>query len=107
MLSAIIDHDLIDSVFEPVVTCEFATDGFLKLDDTRARCGIFGEALRDSADASILDILRGIKIRFARRQSNDIAAIGPHRCGLGRNLHRHRRLHALNIVGKWHGILLR
>ncbi len=81
MLAATTDDDLARLVGQAVLALELVGDGLAQFGDAAAR-GVFGEPGLERLDRGILDVLRSIKIRFARAEPDDVLSLGLPLLGL-------------------------
>src|SRR5439155_9057014 len=99
LLPAIADGDLRGLVIELVLALELAADRALQL-DAPVEHRIARLAALDRGDPGLADVGRGVEIRLALRQRDDVA---PGRFQLGGergDRHRRRGLYASESVGK-------
>jgi hypothetical protein len=78
-----------------IVTCEFGANGILQF-GRAADLGVAGMSLADGGDTCLGDVRGRIEIRFARCQTDDVAASGAQRrCASGSG-HRGRGFDAFH-----------
>ena len=88
MLATIADGDLRVDVIQTVFTLQFSADRGFKLRPA-VGCCVFGVAFADRVDACLFHIVRGIEIRLADGETNDILACSRHLHRFG--VHGNRR----------------
>ena len=71
-------------VGEAVLALEFIRDSFAQFGNARSR-RVFSESGGERFGAGVFDVLRRVKIRFARAETNDIFTCCLHGFGLGIN----------------------
>ena len=79
LLTAYRDQDLVRRIVQAVLAGEFGDDGLLQLRRT-AHVGVLGEAVLDGLDGRLFNVFRGIEIRFAGPQTDDVLSRGA-QCG--------------------------
>ena len=99
LAAGVADGDLVGGVVEPVFPLELGRDRLLQ-----RRCpvhgGVFGIARVDGADRRLLDRVRGVEIRLARAEADDVAAGGLQLTRLVCHRNRRRRLDPGQGLGK-------
>ena len=105
LLGAGRDQDLGALVGDAVVALEFCDDRVLEFVDA-VDIGVAGEAGADGGDPGLHDVLRGIEIRLAGTQSDDVFAFGLELGGAGGDGQGRGGLDALHAPrnGLGHGI---
>jgi hypothetical protein len=84
MLRAAGDEDLLRVVREVAIPRELCDDRLLELGDTVDH-GVLGEPLVDGLLGRVLDVLRGVEVRLAGAEADDVAALGAQLRGPGRD----------------------
>ena len=84
MLRAAGDEDLLRIVLEVAIALQLCDDGLLELGDA-VDDGVLGEALVDGLLGRVFDVGRGVEIRLAGAEADDVAALGPQLRGAGRD----------------------
>ena len=78
------DDDLRGLVGEAVLALVFVGDGCAQFGDAGGG-GVFGEAGGQRLGAGVFDVLRGVEVRLAGAEADDVQAVGLHLLGLGVN----------------------
>jgi hypothetical protein len=81
MFAAAGDDDLGGLVGEAVLAFVFVGDGCAQLRDAGGG-GVFGEAGGQRLGGGVFDVLRGVEVRFAGAETDDVQAVGLHLLGL-------------------------
>ena len=84
MLAAAGDDDLRGLVGEAVLALVLVGDGRAQLGNAGGG-GVFGEAGGQGLGAGVFDVLRGVEVRLAGAEADDVQAVGLHLLGLGVN----------------------
>src|ERR1019366_9404813 len=90
MLTAARDDDLGGLVGEAVLAFVFVGDGRAQLGDAGGG-GVFGEAGGQGLGGGVFDVLRGVEVRLAGTEADDVQTVRLHLLGLRVNGQRERR----------------
>ena len=99
LLAAGADRDLRGLVVQPVLALELGADRLLELGNAVDRRCTWSCRRLDRLDRGVLDVVRRVEVRLARRQPDDVAALGLQRHGLVGNGDGGGRLDAVERVG--------
>ncbi len=105
LLSAARNQNLARSIIKTIVTFEFGNDRILEAGGA-AHCRIFCKTPVDGGNGGILDMLRGIKIRLAGAQPNDVLALCLEPRSPGSDRQSRGGLDGLNALREFHDNVL-